>query len=238
MFACFVDFQKAFDTAIHTRIKIKLLIESVLEKNSIKLLSKAFIHQVNLVFGSITDLRIFSPVTQGVKQGDNLSPNLLKNCINGPPDYLSSAADPVFMNSNPIKCLMYVDDIILLSSTAQGLQQELNISVQYCNDWCLSINTSKTKIIIFNKAGMLCKTKFYLADVEQECVQEYKYLGVTFCSSGSFSFAQKVFYQKALKSFFKLRKNFISMNPDIKTAIHIFDHTIKPILLYVSEIWG
>lgn len=28
------------------------------------------------------------------------------------------------------------------------------------------------------------------------------------------------------------------MNPDIKTTIHIFDHTIKPILLYGAEIWG
>ena len=101
---------------------------------------------------------------------------------------------------------MYADDIILLSSSAHGLQQELYILVQYCIDWCLSINTFKTKIIIFNKAGRLCKSKFYLADVELECVQEYKYLGVTFCPSGSFSFAQKLLYQKALKSFFKLRK--------------------------------
>lgn len=28
------------------------------------------------------------------------------------------------------------------------------------------------------------------------------------------------------------------MNPDIKTTIHIFDHTIKPILMYGAEIWG
>ena len=52
VFACFVDFQKAFDTVIHTGIKIKLLRIGV-GKISIKLLSKAFIHQVNLVFGSI-----------------------------------------------------------------------------------------------------------------------------------------------------------------------------------------
>jgi hypothetical protein len=27
-------------------------------------------------------------------------------------------------------------------------------------------------------------------------------------------------------------------NPNIGTSIHVFDHTIKPILLYGSEIWG
>jgi hypothetical protein len=27
-------------------------------------------------------------------------------------------------------------------------------------------------------------------------------------------------------------------NPEVKTSIHVFDHTIKPILLYGCEIWG
>lgn len=142
----------------------------------------------------------------GVKQGDNLSPNLFKIFINDLPKYLHLSADPVFLNSNPINCLMYADDIILLSSSADGLQQKLNILQKYCNDWCLNINTSKTKIIVFNKAGRLSKSKFNFADVELECVSEYKYLGVSFCSSGSFSFAQKQLYQKALKSFFQTQK--------------------------------
>ena len=36
----------------------------------------------------------------------------------------------------------------------------------------------------------------------------------------------------------KYLKDFISHNPNIGTSIHEFDHTIKPILLYGSEIWG
>ena len=44
--------------------------------------------------------------------------------------------------------------------------------------------------------------------------------------------------QKALKTFFKLRKDFLSLNPGIKTCINVFVHTIKPILLYDSEVWG
>lgn len=98
---------------------------------------------------------------------------------------------------------MYADNIILLSSLADGLQQKLNILEKYCNDWCLNINTSKTKIIVFNKAGRLSKSKFNFADVELEYVSEYKYFSVSFCPSDSFSFAQKQLYQKALKSFFQ-----------------------------------
>lgn len=80
--------------------------------------------------------------------------------------------------------------------------------------------------------------KFFFADTELECVSSYKYLGILFSASGTFSLAQKQLYQKALKALFKLKKDIISLNPDVKTIIHIFDHTIKPILLYSSEIWG
>ena len=45
-------------------------------------------------------------------------------------------------------------------------------------------------------------------------------------------------YKKGLKGYFKLRKDFLSLNPGISTNINVFDHTIKPILLYGSEIWG
>jgi hypothetical protein len=71
-----------------------------------------------------------------------------------------------------------------------------------------------------------------------ECASNYRYLGLEFNSSRSFSLAQKQLYQKALKAFFKLKKDFISLSPNVKSTIHVFDHTIKPILLYGSEIWG
>jgi hypothetical protein len=45
-------------------------------------------------------------------------------------------------------------------------------------------------------------------------------------------------YQRALKGLFKLRKSLSDISPNIKTCLHIFDHTLKPILLYGSEIWG
>jgi hypothetical protein len=70
------------------------------------------------------------------------------------------------------------------------------------------------------------------------CVSQYKYLGIQFCASGSFSPAQKELYSKALKGYYKLRRDFISFGPNVKNSIHVFDHTIKPILLYGSEVWG
>jgi hypothetical protein len=66
----------------------------------------------------ITD---FFPTRLGVKQGGNISPNLFKIFINDLPDYLRDTQDPVYVKTRPVHCLMYADDIILLSSSAQGL---------------------------------------------------------------------------------------------------------------------
>ena len=52
------------------------------------------------------------------------------------------------------------------------------------------------------------------------------------------SYAQDELYKNSLKAYFKLQKDFLSLNPKPKTSIHIFDHTIKPIVLYGCEIWG
>jgi hypothetical protein len=38
--------------------------------------------------------------------------------------------------------------------------------------------------------------------------------------------------------FFKLKADVLSLYPMPKTSLHIFDHTVKPISLYCSEIWG
>ena len=43
---------------------------------------------------------------------------------------------------------------------------------------------------------------------------------------------------KGLKAYFKLCKNILNLHPCLRTSLHIFDHTVKPILLSGSEIWG
>ena len=121
----------------------------------------------------------------------------------------------------------------------QGLQTKLNSLAKYCDEWCLQLNPSKTKVLVFNKAGRLIENhKFTFSEHYIECVQHCKYLGIYVSASGNFCFAQSELYKKSLKAYFKLQKYLLSLNPDIDTSIHVFDHTIKPILLYGSEIWG
>ena len=74
----------------------------------------------------------------GVKQGDNLSPNLFKIYINDLPDIFNNEDDPVELNNTPLSCLLYADDLILFSTTQKGLHNCLDKLSIYCSScWYL-----------------------------------------------------------------------------------------------------
>ena len=72
---------------------------------------------------------------------------------------------------------MYADDMVIFSTSPEGLQNELNYLEKYCADWGMKVNIKKTKIIIFNKTGRTIKKKFLFENPEVECISNYKYLG-------------------------------------------------------------
>lgn len=179
------------------------------------------------------------PGEVGVRQGDILSPNLFKIFINDLPDsVIKSNVRPPKLINKEVGCLLYADDLVLLSETREGLQASLKNLDDYCMKWDLHVNTDKTKVVVFSNKKANNTEQFWLGNNAVECVREYKYLGVTLTSDGSFDTAQKNLYLRGLKAYFKLVKILSTQRSGVHTAIHLFDHTVKPILLYASEIWG
>ena len=236
LYSCFIDFKKAFDTVIHPGIRYKLL-QLGIGGCFYKIIDNMYLNSTLCikVGDETTD---FFKSSVGVRQGDVLSPNLFKIFVNDIPKYLSGSIDVVELNGKNIDCLLYADDFILFSSSSIGLQQRLNSLSKFCKDWCLDVNVEKTKILIFNKTGRLCNESFDFDNAQLECVQHYRYLGVYFSASGVFSYGIDDIYQKASKASFKITKSTASADPSIQTSINLYDHLIKPIVLYASEIWG
>ena len=174
----------------------------------------------------------------GVRQSDNLSPNLFRTVINDLPNIFNEGDDQVELDGIRISSLLYADDLILLSTSKSGLQSCLNKLALYCENNCLSVNLKKTKAVVFCKNGRLSTDRFYYDNTEIENSTSYKYLGIIFSSSGTFSYCQTDLYNLALKAQFKLTNCFSNINPKLDTLLHHFEHTVEPILLYGGEIWG
>jgi hypothetical protein len=78
-----------------------------------------------------------------------------------------------------LSCLLYADDLILLSESEKGLQSCLDSLNSYCNRWKLKINVTKTKVIVFSKGKRkLSQFNFTIDNQHIEAVEKYKYLGV------------------------------------------------------------
>ena len=150
----------------------------------------------------------------GVKQGYVLSPTLFSLYLNDLTKYFDHACDPVSLGNSDlhISCLMYADDIVLLSKTAKGLQLLLHKLEDFCIKRNLKVNIDKTKIIIFNKSGRVLKGyNFFYGNNLIEHANEYKYLGIYFKSSGVFTQGIKYLCNKARKASFCIRKALMSM---------------------------
>lgn len=121
LYTCFVDFKKAFDKVWHLALffKLRKLGLSDLFYDVIKDMYKNTSLCVKTNSNTLTEN---FPSDIGVRQGDNLSPTLFKLFINDLPEIFYSSCCPVLLNNSTLNCLMYADDLIMISETSSGLQ--------------------------------------------------------------------------------------------------------------------
>ena len=190
----------------------------------------------------------FFPSMIGVRQGENLSPLLFSVYLNDLHHYLAinrvpgvvceTDPDDSIMHYITILILLFADDTVLFGNSKNDLQFALNKFENYCDKWRLSVNTSKTKVLIFSEGKLSKKVKFYFKNAEIEIVNVYKYLGVLLARSGSYFQAKKHIANQANAKLFSLHRKIRNLNLPIDMQIELFDKMIKPILQYSCEIWG
>lgn len=235
LFACFVDFGKAFDTISRTSLLYKL-VKVGIGGNFLKLVKSIY---SNVSFCIKLPNGITKPISSniGVKQGCVLSPMFFNLFVRDLPDIFDATCCPVNIHDTSLSCLMFADDLVLLSESPTGLQNCLNKLYHYCSKWNLRVNLKKTKVVIFNKTGKLLKSfQFHYNNKLVDIDKSYCYLGIIFTCSGSFTEAIEHLCNQAQKALFKLKQKGELLS-HIKTAFKLFDTLILPILGYCAEIW-
>ena len=74
--------------------------------------------------------------------------------------------------------LLLADDTVLFSSSKDGLQNMLNLFENYCDEWKLTVNIFKTKILVFIAGRYARNLKFFFKGNELKLVTDYKYLDI------------------------------------------------------------
>ena len=142
----------------------------------------------------------------GLKQGCNLSPLFFNLYVNYLIDKLNAVhSDAPHLDNLKVSCLLYADDLVLISETQSGLQKSLNTLHRFTQDWFLEVNPKKTKCLTFSKRKCTKQDCYFnLGDIALDHCDSYCYLGVIFSRSGSMNMASKALHDKALGSMFAL----------------------------------
>lgn len=240
-YVIFVDFQKAFDSIPHSLL-IHTLIKQGIHGRLLKIL-------ISLYDKLKACVRVKEGATDcfdcniGTRQGCILSPFLFSLYMNELIDMLHCfECMGIYVNQEArnIMILMYADDIAQGANHVIKLQAMINVLSEFCKKWGLQINRSKTQIMVFRNGGKVAKDeKWHFRDQNLCVVPLYKYLGVIFTSSLSWSKAVYTLAMQARKGIAMLRKYSKACGGlPVKVAFKLFDQSILPIMLYGAEVWG
>ena len=200
LYSCFVDYAKAFDTVCREALLFKMWNYGVRGKffDCLAYMYKNSNAKVKL----LNKLSAKIDILTGTEQGHPMSPELFKSYIHHLSELLNSMDNvnvPV-LNGVKITHLLWADDLVLLATDPASLQKMVDQLHQYCSEWGLSVNITKTAVMVFNRSGRLLKESlgFTYGNITIPSARSYCYLGITFSLSGSFIVAQQHLRHKGL----------------------------------------
>ena len=252
VYCAFVDYKKAFDLVDRSSLWSKLIAHGV----NGKVMSVIY----NMYGNAKSCVKQGKQLSDtfacnvGVRQGENLSPLLFAIYLNDFESFLSERYEGIKLYGpdgsenlkpgNDIDCfvqlfvLLYADDTIVLADSPEQLQAALSALYDYCKQWKLTVNISKTKVVIFSRGKVRKYPVFMYGDCKLEVVDDYIYLGSKFNYNGKFNKAIAKQVMQAKRAMFDLLTKSRRLSLPIDIQLELFDRMVVPILLYGSEVWG
>jgi hypothetical protein len=166
-----------------------------------------------------------------------LSPLLYAIFINDLAEVLRSRGLGIDAWGRRVPLLLYADDIVLLASTPEELQQMLDVTSAYARSWQFRFNTKPGKsnvVVVPATSANLAdaeRAAFRMGDGPLHLSQEYKYLGVEMGKTRGCwnSFLSRV-HKTALKKVHSVLYAVASGDRPLKldTAVHLFEAYVRP----------
>lgn len=235
IYACFIDFEKAFDRIQHSRM-VSILEQSGIDDRDIQIIE-------NLYWKQSASLKLEMQYTEevnikrGVRQGCVLSPLLFnlysENIFN---EAFENEEKGITINGKIISNLRYADDTVLLTNSRSDLQQNLDKINEQCEKYGLRINTKKTKLMIVSREEVI-DHDIRIRGEKIERVPKFKYLGCFIDENINHDTEIKCRIGQARAAFMKLSKILCTRDVNISLRTRLLKCYIFSILLYGAEAW-
>lgn len=234
IFCAFIDFKAAFDKVDRPRLYKRL------EKLGIPEYITAAIKNIYASTTAEVNGRSFYQ-TKGLRQGCPLSPLLFALYIGDLEEVLNNQQSGGVVIGGKVKIysLAYADDLVIIASTPEELQDMLKTLQRYSTRRKLIVNTNKSQIIRFSAGGKLSKVKWAYDGEPLEEVRMFNYLGFVFQINGKYGghishmtgAARRSVAQTWSLGERKFPENYIIRK-------QMFDSLVVPTMIYGCEITG
>ena len=185
----------------------------------------------------------------GVRQGENLSPLLFAIYLNDLSKVLIQQYEglPLIYNLTydqlgeeylafcKFYILLYADDTAILTENPRDLQCSLNALYEYCKSNDLTVNTIKTKVMVFSNGKIRKLPTVTFGERRLDIVFEYHYLGVIFNYNGTFGKNVTNTVDKGHNAMYRLLN---STRKLMDLSLDMFESIVIPVITYGCKICG
>ena len=234
LYAHFVDFEKAFDS-VHREGLWKIMKAYGVPDKLIRMVKIMYEDFECSVLDEGEQTRWFK-ITTGVKQGCVMSGFLFLIAV----DWVMRRTTEGQRNdirwnfTSTLEDLDFADDIVLLSSKYQQIQDKTNRLVDNAGRVGLKLNAQKCKVMRMNARR---EDKVMIERKKVEDVEEFVYLGATVTKEGGGTEDIKKRLSKAQGAFYNLKKIWNTRSYGRNTKLKLFKTLVRPVLLYGCEAW-
>ena len=230
----FIDYEKAFDS-IHRESLWKIMRSYGIPEKLINII-KEFYRDFKFSIEDNGETSEWFEVLTSVKQGCNMSGFLFLLAT----DWIMRRTTDGNLTgirwkfTSKLEDLDFADDVALMSSTRQHMQNKSKKLEEESERAGLKINIDKTKIMKINPKN---NDPIFLRGQKIEGVDKFTYLGATITPEGGGMGDLKNRITRARNTFTKLGKIWNNNKITRKTKIKLFTTLVTPVLLYGCETW-
>ena len=230
---CALDISKAFDRVDHYKL-LSLLMDRKVPRYFITVMLSWFQCCVAAVRWGSALSSVFT-VLAGVRQGGLLSPLLFAVYMDVLISRLRHAGLGCKMFQQFYGCLLYADDIILLSHSLNAMRLMLKICEQFAIEFDVKFNTLKSVVTRIGERFNVTCVPLMLCGRELQFVQCFKYLGVYIVASKCFSCSVKHVRMKFYRTFNSIYYRSKGASSEF-VSVQLFKSYCLPFILYATEV--
>jgi hypothetical protein len=178
VYAAFLDIEKAYDRTWRLRLLVKLLEAGVTGRVFKSIYAMLLNGRRSVRIGTL--LSDWFTTNCGVPQGSILSPILFDIFVDDIIKHVNATSLGVLLGDRRVCCLLYADDIVLISNSPTDLQRMLNACQKFADLARFKFNISKSNIVVFSRSDDAPRPPLVLNNQQLAYVPDYPYLGMEF----------------------------------------------------------